>query len=101
MSSAAGPMVPLRTGSEAWWPVAGSVSSKLFSVIEAAGVREFRARYPSGGAPGRWSGDGACSAGSALLRRGRPCSAVLAAELVDAARGVDDLLLAGIERVAV
>src|ERR1700683_1402349 len=118
MSSAAGPIVPLRTGSCALRPRAGSVSSKVLWVFSSMISKEpYMVRVPNQGsalaralrralksAP-TWQrkllgrsrrGGGAGGAGVA-----RGCAAVLLTELVHAASCVDHLLLAGVERMAV
>src|SRR5580704_5740785 len=120
MSTAAGPMVPLRTGSCALRARDGSVSSNVCGVVLSAitaasltwsvgrikaahGARareRTRRKVPAGAGRG---GSPQWLLGRRRRRRrggvGRAsAAAVLLAELVHAPGGVDHLLLAGVER---
>src|SRR5580658_615388 len=106
MSSTSGPSVPLRTGSAVVVP-AGFFSSKFLLLIRR-GPSKCRATMLRDGQSRRfaWTTVGikapektARHRSGRLARSADAC--VLLAELIHPARGVHDLLLAGIERMAV
>src|SRR6056297_955517 len=121
MSTTSGPTVPLRTGISRRCPPCSSMRVRVFSLMLAFLVRAEDApvsggepaiirqtpnqRTESAGGIGRAQKRASC--GDALSQAvtieqaaSGAHSAVLAAELVDPAAGIDDLLLARVERVA-
>src|SRR5215472_801335 len=84
MSSAAGPIVPLRTGSAVLRALSGSVSLKVFSVICAA---DFHGQRRAQGSAQRVNQGGLHGRRATIKARGRPRSAAHPKEGEDPVEG--------------